>query len=290
MPKALSSEMQSRFDFRPGVLGRADCELAARNAALADKLGQLAVSSADNPGLARRLEELAGDYAGQCQQILHRATVSAVAQVQGNQAGKLDVRFTQTVKDGNPPVTVTQVSAYAVNSPRRGNKATAGIEISASFSAKAGLSGLRQNAEVHARATVITPPSEIKVELANGWSGLLQRAISLFGVQTGAVTKVFTPEGRGLAVANETSRLVNEATARSASQIPDETVQRVVSDPRFEEEFHNDYGHAAVAASEQWEAVAAEVARDYGDGGRYEGMSILEASIASLQTTGHWRD
>lgn len=282
--------MQSKFDFRPGVLSRVDCELAARNAALADKLSQLAVSSADNHGLARRLEELAANYAGQRQQILHRATVSAVAQVQGNSDGQLNIQFTQTSRPGNPPVTVTQVSAYAVNSPRRGNKATAGIEISASFSAKAGLSGLRQNAEVHARATVITPPSEIKVELAKGWAGFFQRAISLFGVQAGEVTQVFTPEGRGLAVANETTRLVNEATARIASQIPNETVQRVGSDLRFGEEFHNDYAQAAVAASEQWEAVAATVARDYGDDGRYEGMSVLEASIASLMATGHWRD
>ena len=281
MPKAFSSEMQSKFDFRPGILSREECEAVVKNAALADKLGQLAALSADNPGLARRLEELAGDYAGQRQQILHRATVSAVAQVQGNQAGKLDVRFTQISRAGNPPVNVTQVNAYVVNPPRRGETA-AGTETGASFSAKAGLSGLRQNAEAHARATVMTPPSEVKVELENGWTGLFQRAISLFGFEAGRVTQVFTPESRESAVIRETSRLVNEVTARAASQIPDEAVQQVV--------VSDDYAQAAAAASVQWEAVASEVVRDYGAGGRYEGMSVLEASIASLQATGYWRD
>ncbi|GEM_PF-5856117 len=281
MPKAFSSEIQSIFDSRPGVLSRVECEAAAKNAALADKLNQLAALSVGNPGLARRLEELAGDYADRRQQIFHRATVSAVAQVQRNPEGQLGIRFTQTSRPGNPPVTVTQVSAYVVNPPRRGETA-AGTETGASFSAKAGLSGLRQNAEAHARVTVTTPPSEVKVELANGWTGLLQRAaISLFGVQAGKVTQVFTPECRELAVASETDRLVNEVTARAASQISDETVQRVASD---------DYAQAAAAAAVQWDAAAAEVARDYGESGRYEGMSVLEASIASLQTTGYWKD
>lgn len=280
---------QSKFDFRPAVLSRLECEQAAQTKELADRLSKLA-SSTQEPGLARRLGEIADENASRHQEIIHRATVSAVAQVHGNPDGKLDIRFDQTTRDGNPPVTVTQVSAYVVNPPRHGERTPVEIETGANFSAKAGLAGLRENAEIHARATVVTPPAITKVEFEDGFLGLAQRAVSLFGIRAGRVEQVFTPEDRELAVIRETSRLFEEASSRVTSQISEDIIQQVVTSEHFQDEFHGVQALAAEAAAVEWYEVAAQVAQDFGDDGRFAGMSALEASIASTQITGHWSD
>lgn len=282
---------QSKFDFRPAVLSRQECEQAAQAGELAQRLGALA-SSELNVGLARRLEEIANDNANLRQEIIHRATVSAVAQVHGNRDGRLDIRFNQTIRDGNPQVTVTQVSAHVINPPKHGERVSEEIDTGtgANFSAKAGLEGLWKNAEMHARATVVTPPAETKVEFEIGFIGLAQRAAALLGFRAGRVEQIFTPEDRELAVYNETNRLFTEASSRASSQISEEIIQQVVASEHFQDEYHGIQTQAAEAATVEWYETAAQVAQDFGDDGRFAGMSALEASIASAQITGHWSD